>query len=167
LISDGDRRYRLVAVVGRPVGLRGETEIDVVSDDPDRFRTGSVVLEVTTGRELTVRAVRRNRRGTVVAFDGVTDRAAAEELRGAELVVAASAGRTLGPQEYWDDDLVGCAVVTADGRAVGKVSEVLHTPANEVLVVGTHLIPLVAAIVVDVDPKKRITIDPIPGLLED
>jgi len=135
-----------------------------VSDDPARFAPGSTMI--AAGRELSVRSVRTNRRGTVVAFDGVTDRAAAEALRGAELIVPRSRARELGPREYWDHDLVGCEVLTAAGEAVGRVSEVLHAPANDVLVVGGHLIPLVEHIVLDVQPKKTITIDPIPGLLD-
>src|SRR5581483_12513710 len=153
----------LVGIVGRPVGLRGEVEVEIVSDDPSRFEVGSTVMAVE--RRLTVRSVRRNRHGAVVAFTEVTDREGAEALRGAELAVPASAARELGPREYWDHDLIGCRVVTKDGEDVGAVDEILHAPANDVLVVGDHLIPLVAGIVVEVEPKKTITIDPIPGLL--
>ena len=129
-------------------------------------RRFSRLTEASSGRELTVRAARRNRNGTVVAFAEITDRSGAEALRDSKLVVPAAQARRLGPHEYWDHDLVGCEVVTSDGEAVGTVSEVLHTPANDVLVVGKHLVPLVAGIVLAVDPKKTITIDPIPGLLE-
>ncbi len=162
-----DERHLVVGLVRRAVGLKGEVEVEVVSDEPTRFEPGSTVLEARSERWLTVRSVRRNRRATVVGFEDVIDRAGAEALQGAELVVHIAQGRTLGPHEYWDHDLVGCEVVTVDGVAVGTVTDVLHAPANDVLVVGRHLVPLAAGIVVSVDPKKTITIDPIPGLLED
>jgi 16S rRNA processing protein RimM len=62
---------------------------------------------------------------------------------------------------------VGAEVVTTDGTRVGEVTDVLHTAANSVLVVGDHLIPLVREVVVKVLPRERITIEAIPGLLAD
>jgi 16S rRNA processing protein RimM len=154
----------LVGIVGRPVGLKGEVEVDVVSDDPRRFAPGSVMS--VRGRAMTIRTVRRNRKGTVVAFVEVSDRTAAEALHGAELVVPATKARVLGAHEYWDHDLLGCEVVTTDGRNLGPVGDVMHGPAGDILVVGTHLIPLAEGIVVAVQPRARITIDAIPGLLD-
>ena len=156
--------HLLVGVVGRPVGLKGEVEVEVVSDDPSRFEVGSRLIAAE--RTLTVRSVRRNRNATVVAFAEVVDRDGADTLRGLDLVVPASQARELGPREYWDHDLIGCEVVTTGGERIGTVEDVLHGPATEVLVVGKHLVPLVADIVVGVEPKKTITIDPIPGLLD-
>ena len=159
-----------VGTIGGPVGLRGELEIHVFSDDPDRFATGARVIVSSSGRTLTVRSTRRNRNGTVVAFAEVTDRAGAEALRGEELVVPAAQARELGPDEYWDHDLVGCEVVTTDGVLVGRVSEVLHAPANDVLAVrgetGETLIALVAGTVLSIEPRTRITVEP-SGLPED
>jgi 16S rRNA processing protein RimM len=105
-----------------------------------------------------------------VAFEEVTDRTGAEALRGADLVVAAEHARALGPDEYWDHDLIGCSVDTIGGDEIGRVTDVLHAPANDVLVVAgpqrEHLIPLISDVVKTVEPGRRITIDPIPGLLE-
>lgn len=156
----------LVGRIGKAVGLRGEVEVLVVSDHPERFAPGSVL----NGGDLTISSVRQQGDRTIVAFDGITDRTAAEALKGAELVVSADAARPLETGEYWDHDLIGCEVFTVDDERVGVVSDVLHQPANEVLVVDTDgkqaLIPLVNAIVRTVEPRSRITIDPLPGLLD-
>lgn len=121
-------------------------------------------------RPLTVRSVRTHRDRTIVAFDEIDDRNATDALKGAELVIAADVARPLEDAEYWDHDLVGCAVVTTDGEPVGDVVDVLHAGANEVLVVRAgpkeHLVPLIGDIVRDVQPRERITIEPMPGLLE-
>ena len=57
-------------------------------------------------------------------------------------------------------------VVTTDGRELGHVSDVLHQPSGELLAVGDHLIPLIKDVVREVVPGERITVDPIPGLLD-
>jgi 16S rRNA processing protein RimM len=143
----------------------------VVSDDPTRFEAGSQLIEAPSGRVLTVRGSRRRRGALVVAFADVVDRTLAEDLRGARLMVRADHARRLGPKEYWDHDLIGCEVITLEGAVVGRVEEVLHAPANEVLVVRgesrEHLVPLIMDVVREIRPRERITIDPIPGLLEE
>jgi 16S rRNA processing protein RimM len=148
------------------VGLSGEVNVTVVSDHPERFAPGSVVY--AGDRRLTVRNLRRQGDRTIAGFDEVTDRTGAEGLRGTELVVPIDEARPLEDAEYWDHDLIGCTVVTTDGSEVGVVTDVLHQPANEVLVVsGEVLIPLVASVVRHVEPRGRITISPTPGLLGD
>jgi 16S rRNA processing protein RimM len=161
-------RGLLAAVVGRAVGLRGEVEVGVVSDNPERLSPGSVL--VASSRRLTVRSSRRHRDRTIVAFEEVTDRTDAESLQGAELSVEPGQERSLTDGEYWDHELVGCVVETRDGEAVGRVADVLHQASSEVLAVetpaGERLIPLVEAFVCSVEPGVRIVIDPIPGLID-
>ncbi len=160
-----------VGRLGRAVGLRGEIEVAVSSDAPDRFAPGSTVLLRDGVRVLTVRSMRTHRDRTIVSFAEVSDRNAADALKGAELVIDASQARALEESEYWDHDLIGCTVVTTDGTTVGDVVDVLHGGANEVIVVrtqsgGEQLVPLVRDVVRDVERGVRITIDPMPGLLE-
>ena len=160
-----------VGRLGRAVGLRGEIEVAVESDAPDRFAVGSVLSVRDEGRTLTVRTMRTHRDRTIVTFEEVADRTAAEALRGVELVIDASQARALEGTEYWDHDLIGCTVVTTDGTTVGDVVDVLHAGPNEVLVIrgeakSEHLVPLVSDFVKRVEPGVRIEIEPIPGLLE-
>jgi 16S rRNA processing protein RimM len=156
----------IVGTVDRPVGLRGEVEVRVHSDDPRRFRPGSRLL--LEGRPLTVAGSRRHHGRTLVRFEEVGDRERALGLRGRDLVVPATQVRALGRDEYWDDDLVGCEVRTIDGRVLGRVTDVIHGPVQDVLEVGEVLVPLVAAIVRDVYvAERRIVVDPPPGLVDD
>jgi 16S rRNA processing protein RimM len=111
-----------------------------------------------------VRRSRRQGERTIVSFSEVTDRTTAESLRGRELFIATEQARDLQSGEYWDHDLIGCTVMTTTDTVVGTVTDVLHQPANEVLVVSRDgeevLIPLVEAVVKEVEPRKRITIRP-------
>ena len=151
-----------VGRVVRAVGLRGEVEIAVESDNPDRFAVGS---RFNSG-SLVIATVRTHNDRTIVCFDGVTDRDGAEAIRGTVLEIDEAAARPLEEDEYWDHDLIGCTVVTLDGREIGTVDDVVHQPAGALLAVGTHLIPLVREVVKLVE-DGRIIIDPIPGLLDD
>jgi 16S rRNA processing protein RimM len=106
----------------------------------------------------------------VVSFEEIVDRTAAEALKGAELVIATQDARPLSDDEYWDYDLLGSTVVTVEGTEVGVVTDVLHQPSSELLLVDAGekelLIPLVASIIKSVDRGRTITIDPPDGLLD-
>ena len=152
------------------MGLKGEVEVLVLSDDPQRFVQGSVVRRSDTMGSLTVAGARKTKDRSIVSFEEVNDRNAAEALRGAELVIAAEDARALSDDEFWDHDLLGSTVVTTDGDEVGVVTDVLHQPSSELLLVDAGgkelLIPLVASIVKAVERRKTITIDPPDGLLD-
>ena len=77
------------------------------------------------------------------------------------------------PDEFYDHELEGLRMVCADGTPVGKVSEVLHTAAGELLAVRADadgrevLVPFVSAIVTSISREDAtIVIDPPDGLLD-
>jgi len=122
-------------------------------------------------RPLVVRAIRRVDRGFQVAFEGIDDREAAEEVRGLDLAVPER--RQLGEGEFWPEDLIGLAVVEPDGRVVGVVADVVFGPGQDRLRIEmeeggpTFEVPFVDALVPRVDlGAGEIEVDPIPGLIE-
>lgn len=164
----------VVGRIGRPHGIRGEVTVEPRTDEPDeRFAPGAVLIASTpTGRLEVVRSHWHSGR-LLVTFDGVTDRNAAEALRGVILEIDRDdADLPEDPEEFYDSALVGCAARTVDGRDLGEVTEVAHLPAQDLLVVvgpfGEILIPFVHAIVPTVDLVNRtLVIDPPPGLIEE
>ncbi len=167
-------------VVGRVVkahGVGGEVVVDVRTDDPDaRFVPGATLRgrPARGGAEQRHRidAVRAHGTRLLVRIHGVNDRADAETLRGTVFLVdSAELPIIEDPDEFYDHQLEGLAVLTVDGCEVGTVSEVLHTAAGELLAVRTEggevLVPFVSAIVTSVSlADSRIEIDPPEGLLE-
>ncbi|TDD21789.1 ribosome maturation factor RimM [Actinomadura sp. KC06] len=162
----------VVGRIGRPHGVRGEVTIDVRTDEPDiRFAAGTeIVTDPAAAGPLTVERARWHSGRLLVRFAGIGDRDAAEELRGTWLVVdPGDIPPSADPDDFHDRELIGLAVVTAEGADVGRVSDVLHH-GQDVLVVngpgGETLVPFVTALVPEVDvPGGRLVIDPPPGLL--
>jgi 16S rRNA processing protein RimM len=110
----------------------------------------------------------------MLRFEGYDDRRDAERLRGVLLVVDVDVDeRPEDPEEFYDRQLVGLAVVTAGGEPVGALHEVLHLPGQDVLAVRGDdgretLIPFVHEFVPEVDlDGGRIVVEPPPGLLDE
>jgi 16S rRNA processing protein RimM len=151
--------------------LRGELKIDPSRIGDDALAVG-LALEATlrdgTVRGLRVRALRRHKGRPLVTFEGIEDATAAEAFVGAMLQLD-RAEVELAADEYFDDDLVGCALVDEVGTILGDVVAVEHFPAQDVLVVGPQraLVPLVRAFVRAIDlPARRIVVALPPGLLD-
>ena len=165
----------VVGRIGRPHGIRGEVSVQVRTDDPDaRFAVGAV-LRTDPARlgPLTVEAGKSHSGRLLLQFAGVADRSAAEALRGTLLLADVDpAARAADPADFYDHQLVGLDVVLVTGAPVGRVAEMLHLPGQDVMLVrrpdgSDALVPFVTAIVPDVDlDRRRVAVDPPPGLLE-
>ncbi len=159
----------VVGRITRPHGVQGELAVMVLSEVPERFDVGAVVF-LEDGRSLTIASARPHKDRLLVTFDEVSDRAAADALRGAILVVPESASPPLPEGTWWDHQLIGCEVSTDTGVVLGEVREVIHTAANDVWSAvredGTEtLIPALKDVLVDVDVEGRwIVVREIPGL---
>jgi len=163
-----------VGRVIRPHGRRGEVVVAPETDRAaERFRPGAPLFRQRGpgAAAVEIRSSRALRDRWVLGFAGVESIEDAEGLRGLELKIPADALRELGPGGYYTHDLVGCAVETVQGTAVGCVEEVRFGPGAQLLVVqgadGEVLVPLAERICVTVDVAgRRIVIDPPDGLIE-
>ena len=146
--------------VGRPHGLDGS--FHVTRPNSQLLREADTVRVDERELEITRRA--GTERSPILRLAGHDDRAAAESLRGKDMMVERSRAPDLGPDEWWAEDLVGCAVHDG-GREVGTVGRLVELPSCEVLEVqrldgGDLLVPLVADAVRGVDLERhRIDID--------
>lgn len=105
-------------------------------------------------RETAVAEARVQGRNVVARLDGCEDRDAAGALRGKTVAVPRAAlPGTHGDEYYWAD-LIGLAVVNESAQALGQVTGIVETGANDVLVVSgerERLIPFIAEVVREVD----------------
>ena len=164
----------VVGRIGRPHGIRGQVTVEVRTDEPDeRFAPGAVLSVDGPVSELVVERTHWHSGRLLISFVGVTDRGEAEAIRGLLLHVERGEDETPDePDEYYDSSLTGCAAVLLDGSELGLVTEVLHLPSQDMLVVRLGderdvLIPFVSEIVPEVDiVARRVVVDPPVGLLD-
>ncbi|MFG1628884.1 ribosome maturation factor RimM [Kribbella sp. NPDC049227] len=164
-----------VGRLGRAHGIKGEVGVDVRTDEPDlRFADGAtVVTDSKVPRKLTVEASRWHSGRLLVKFAEVPDRTAAEQLRNlfVQAEVAEDA-RPEDPEEYYDRELVGLAVRTAEGAEAGEVIDVVHLPSQDLLEIrrpagNAVLVPLVEALVPEINlDRQYVVVADRPGLLD-
>ena len=137
----------LVGRVGRPHGLDGAFVVDDASDAPERFAVGA---EVIVGGERAEVIERKQAGGRLVIR---IDRAAP---RGAVIEVPLEALPPPDEDSYYVFQLVGLDVEEEGGRPLGRVTDVVAAPANDVLELDSGLaLPLVEDCVREVDLAAR------------
>ena len=164
----------LVGQITLPHGVRGQVKLHAITNRPEHLERVKTIFvgEGRTPYKLTKIAAHKGP-VMIASIGGVGSRDAAEALRGQEVFIRQSDAAPLDEDEYYLHDLPGLAVQTVDGAEIGVVKEVIETGANDVLVVtrtagGEVLIPMIRDVVKALDlPGKLITIEPMPGLLED
>ncbi len=145
---------RVGQVVG-VFGVQGAVKVLPLTDFDDRFRPGSEL--VLDGETHHVEWSKEQPHGLVVKLTGLDNRTLAELHRGRYLEVPIDAVHRLPEGTYYHHQLVGLEVKTSGGRRLGRISEVLERPANDVWVARAgnveHLIPAVhgAGLEVDLD----------------
>lgn len=148
--------------VGRPHGTDGGFTLAEATDRINLLEPGRTLF--VDGREVTIAARRGTPEHPILVIEGVRERGAAEDLRGAELSVPRDAIGPLAEGEFLVDDLIGCDVVDGE-RRVGRVRDVLVLPSADALEVERGggeelLVPLVGDAVRAVDPDaRRIDVD--------
>jgi len=170
----------IVGHIARLHGNRGEVFVWPLTDRPETvFAPGRELLLGDEQGEcaaqpplLTVEGARAFKRGLLVKLVGVATRSEAEPLARRYLLAPVAELGELDEGEIYYHQLLGAAVETVTGEAVGHVREVYETEPAHLLEVESpggkrHLVPFTERVVRRVDAEARVVvIDPPPGLLE-
>ena len=172
--------YVTVARILRPHGVRGEVAAEILTDFPDRLKRLTSV-ELSYGSSAGACRVRscwlsQSRGGQAIFhFEGSNSIDDAKRLVGREVQIPLADRVPLPHSTYYISDLIGCDIVEADGRALGRVRDVefagegvAGTP-NLVIdsASGELLIPLAQEICTNIDiAAQRITAVLPEGLLD-
>jgi 16S rRNA processing protein RimM len=158
--SRSERRIALAAVAGAH-GVKGELRLKLFSDSSESLSRQEKLYVGGTQRHLL--AIRDSGKTAVARFDGVSDRSAAEALRGSLVEVDRSALPPLEEGEYYHADLIGLPAIDAGGGEIGIIVAVENFGAGDLLDIELEggkrsLIPFKPGIA-DLD-DHRIVIDP-------
>jgi 16S rRNA processing protein RimM len=152
-------RYLIVGEVIGAHGLEGELKVELTTDDPLRFRRLECLFVGRDGEEPVLRSFagfRLHKGRALIRLEGCNDRTAADLLRGTLLQIPREEAIPLQEGEYFEHQILGLAVWTADGEHLGRVTEIIYTGANDVYVIrgpqGREiLIPAIGGVVLGVD----------------
>jgi 16S rRNA processing protein RimM len=163
----------VLAVVGAPHGTRGEVRIKSFTEDP--LDVGSYgALQTADGRSFVVESVRPAKEVVIARLSGVDTRDKAEALKNERLFVPRE--RLPAPDDtdtFYQSDLIGLLVKTADGTPVGRVKAVLNYGAGDILEIAPArgapvLLPFTKDYVPVIDiAGRRIIAAPPDGLFDD
>ncbi len=172
-----------VGAVAGAHGVRGLVRIKSFTAEPQAIASYGALRDESGARrfELEVLGQAPGKRAADVVLariDGVTDRDAAEALRGVQLYVERSAlPQPTEEEEYYYADLIGLRCDYPDGSPLGRVKAVHDFGATDLLELtigagagrqaGTVLVPFTREVVPVVDiAGGYLVVDPPEGLIE-
>ena len=150
-----------LAVIIGAHGIQGEVRVKLFCDTLANLK----VHKSFNGGTLTPTSLRPNKDGALARFAEVTDRNAAEKLRGTELTVPREALPPLAEGEYYHVDLLGLPCVSTDGAGqetlLGECIAVDNFGATDVLEIKkpdgkSFMVPMIPAAVPEWDGARII-----------
>jgi 16S rRNA processing protein RimM len=120
----------LAAVAGAH-GIKGELRLKLFSDSVESLARHSRLY--VGGRELALKDIKDGGKTAIARFEGISDRSAAEALRGSLVEVDRADLPPLEEGEYYHADLIGLPCVDEEGEPLGAVAAIEDFGAGELL----------------------------------
>jgi 16S rRNA processing protein RimM len=125
-----DSQVTLAAIAGAH-GISGEVRLKLFAESVESLSRHKAVQ--VGERQLTLKSVKPGGGGAIARFAEITDRNAAEALRGQLVTVPRSALPPLEEGEYYHADLLGLACLGPEGEPLGTVIAVENFGAGDIL----------------------------------
>lgn len=161
---EGGPAFIAVGRLRRPHGVRGEIMMEVLTDFPERLRSGKRVFVGEEHQPMTIARVRPHQNILLVSFRGIDTPEAVAAFRNQYVYVHKSDLPKLPEGEYYHHELLGLSLVDESGRPLGVLEEILETGANDVYLARTPegkelLIPAIPDVILDINlPARQIRI---------
>ena len=162
----------LVGVVTGVRGLKGDLRINSFTADPEDLTAYGPLWDEAGEVSYQVRVTGKFKGHLIARIKGVSDRTAAETLKGVKLHISRSALPDPEEDEFYHSDLIGLQVVTKSGEFLGTVSAVEDFGAGDILEVASGsykglVVPFTKEVVPEIDLETgTVTVHPPDGLLE-
>jgi len=150
-----DEPIELAAITGAH-GVAGEVRLKLFGEGVDDLRQHKIFNQGA----LTLKKIRSDNKGGAIArFAEVQGRNAAEKLRGTVLTIPRDALPDLSDGEYYHTDLIGLAVETDAGRAIGCVHSIQNYGATDIVEITLDPPPAKGMKVIMVPMTKQAVIE--------
>lgn len=159
-------------------GIKGELKVLTTSDFAElRLKKGNHVIACSPDgkqqKTLRIVSTRMHKNMYLLTVEGIDSLTAAESFKQWELKIEQSQLHRLPEGEYYFHEIIGCKVVTDQGRLLGEIRSILTPGANHVWVVPLGpkkelLLPVIDDVILNVDVQaKMVTVHLLEGLMPD
>ena len=165
--------FILLGTVTRPHGIQGELKVRPYMETPGNLsRYRQLYLSADSGKtQVPYTNVQARVSGNMVILrlEECASRDQAEQLSGMQIWLSSSDLLPVGKDEFYLYTLEGKQAMTTAGLILGKITAVVCTSGQDLLVIQDaqkeYLVPLVREFIVVIDEEK-VVFDLPPGLLE-
>jgi 16S rRNA processing protein RimM len=152
-MTESPPRFLIIGRILKPWGYRGEIKIEILTDFPERFASLHTVFVGDDAKPFLVDRARLHGKAALLKLKDVDTPEFAAKLRNQLVQVAIEDAVELPAGKVLLYKLIGLNVRTVDDVALGKITEVLDTGANDVYVVN--------------DGKREVLLPAIPDVVKE
>ena len=162
-----ERARLTVGTILAPHGVNGEFKVRLQTDDPEHLLTLKRIYLGDETAPRTVLGARLHAGNALMRLQGISTTDTVERLRGTALRIRGADARPLAANEYFLYQMVGLDAFDEAGNRLGRVTDVMETGANDVLVIAPEdgpdlLLPSHPDVVLEMDPAAgRIVVRPL------
>ena len=171
---DQNNLYR-VGIVINTHGIRGDLKIDSITDFPEqRFAVGNQLYlykDSIFQTMLKIKSSRLHKGHWLISFENLADINLVEKYKGCQLY-AQGDDLQVNDGEYLHSQLIDLKVIDQERGEIGKITEILSMPANDVWVVngvfGEVLLPVIDQVIKNVDlDNQTVEVELLEGLINE
>lgn len=135
------QRIEVVGKLGSTYGIRGWVRVYSSTEQAESIFSYQPWFLKINGewQEVILESFKQHNHEFIAKLKGVDNREDAQALTNTEIGVDLAVFPALDDEDFYWHDLIGCEVVNLQGYRLGKVSELMETGSNDVLVVKANL----------------------------
>lgn len=148
--------FLVIGKLRRPHGVRGEVQMEVYTDFPERLRPGKQVFIGDDHIPALVEKVRQHKNLLILSFRGYDSCETVEPFRNMLVFVSTKNLPALPEGEFYHHELIGLKVIDIQSGYIGSLVEILETGANDVYLVKDQegkeiLLPAINNVIISID----------------
>jgi 16S rRNA processing protein RimM len=170
--STGEPVYLAVGTLRRSHGIRGDMLVEVITDFPERLKPGTHLYVGDKKQALKITRRRPHNEGMILGFEGISTAEQTAKYRAQTVYVPVEGRPPLPDGEYYHHQIIGLNVVDESWTALGIITEIIETGANDVYVVKNAgereiLLPALKQVLLEINlDTKTMRVHLLPGLVD-